>query len=234
MTEQELDKMMRRVLMDALTLDKETAEETPEFEPSLHHQREVSAMLKDPARWAKRRMTPAWKRFGSRVAAVLLVASLGVAVVSPTARATVVSYVMNWYESFVDFRYAKDDASDELPDYAFAVLPESYQMVEAQSLRTKNYAVEWYENEVGEVILLEYARMQDGTVVSVDTTGAEVTNVTVNGMDGFLFLSSAEGEDNTLTWVDEERGVQLTLHATLGGDDLLHMAESVKLVEMTK
>ena len=191
-------------------------------------------MLKDPARWAKRRTTPAWKRFGSRVAAVLLAVSLGVAVVSPTARAAVASYVANWYESFVDFRYAKDDASDELPDYALAVLPEGYQMVEAQSLRTKNHAVEWYENEAGEVVLLEYARMQDGTVVSVDTTGAEAMNVTVNGMEGFLFLSSAEGEDNTLTWVDTERDVQLTLHATLGEDDLLHIAESVELAEMTK
>lgn len=232
MTEQELDKMMRRVLMDALTLDEETAEDTPEFEPSLHHQREIGAMLKDPARWAKQKKMPTWKRIGRRAAAIVLAASLGLAVASPTTRAAVFSYVVNWYESYVDFRHAGDDALGELPDYEIAALPESYHMIAEQSLRMENHAVEWYEDEVGNVILLEYAYMQDGTIISVDMTGAEVTSVTVNGMEGFLFRSpEGESKDSTITWISEADNMQFSLSAVCEENDLLRMAESVKVGE---
>ena len=75
MTEQELDLFMRNVLLDAIALDEETNTETIPYTPSLHHQKQIKAMLKNPLRWARDRERPVWKRALKRVAVILLVIS---------------------------------------------------------------------------------------------------------------------------------------------------------------
>ena len=51
MTDQELDNLMRRVLMDAIRKDEEDAtEEIESFIPSRKHQRQMKEMLRIP-RW---------------------------------------------------------------------------------------------------------------------------------------------------------------------------------------
>lgn len=120
MTEQELDLFMRNVLLDAIALDEETNTETIPYTPSLHHQRQIKAMLKNPLRWARDRKQPVWKRALKRVAVILLVISLAfgsLMVVSPTARATFIRWVTEWYETHVTYRYAGDDMVDDLPEY---------------------------------------------------------------------------------------------------------------------
>ena len=49
MTDQELDTLMRRVLLDSLKLDAEsTASGELAFEPTPRYQRQMAAMVKDP------------------------------------------------------------------------------------------------------------------------------------------------------------------------------------------
>lgn len=62
MTEQELDLFMRNVLLDAIALDEETNTETIPYTPSLHHQKQIKAMLKNPLRWARNREQSVWKK----------------------------------------------------------------------------------------------------------------------------------------------------------------------------
>ena len=102
MTDKELDSVMRQILLDAIALDEESCEDRIPFEPSLKYQHQTALMLKDPIRWEKNRSRPVWKKYGQRVAAILLVAfiSLGsVMVASPTARAMVLQWFREWYET---------------------------------------------------------------------------------------------------------------------------------------
>ena len=129
MTEQELDLLMRNVLLDAIAMDEETQIETIPYTPSLHHQKQIKAMLKSPLRWARDRKQPVWKRALKRVAVILLVISLAfgsLMVVSPTARATFIRWVTEWYETHVTYRYAGDDMVGDLPEYTITELPEGY------------------------------------------------------------------------------------------------------------
>lgn len=55
-----------------------------------------------------------------RVAVILLVISLAfgsLMVVSPTARATFIRWVTEWYETHVTYRYAGDDMVGDIPEY---------------------------------------------------------------------------------------------------------------------
>jgi len=128
MTDQALDKLMRQVLIDSLALEEESTEPV-DFIPSKRHQQQMQLMLKNPLGWYKRKTKPVWKLALQRVAVVLLVASLGfgsVMVVSPTARAAVIRWVVEWYETHIVYRYSGDGISGGMPRYGIVELPDGY------------------------------------------------------------------------------------------------------------
>ena len=61
MTDQELDQMLRRALLDAAAQEAEALpQEPPELSP--RHGRSMRAMLRDPLAWARSRRRPACAR----------------------------------------------------------------------------------------------------------------------------------------------------------------------------
>lgn len=237
MTEQELDLLMRNVLLDAIALDEETNTETIPYTPSLHHQKQIKVMLKNPLRWARDRKQPVWKRALKRVAVILLVISLAfgsLMVVSPTARATFIRWVTEWYETHVVFRYAGDDVQGKMPQYEIGELPDGFSENLQKGFCTAGMAVRCYENKDGEAIVLRYIYMQQGSMSGVDTENSDTISVSVNGCDGYLIIPREVGCNNTITWSDAESNLHFTIDAPLGREDILHIAESVSLVETTK
>ena len=104
MTDQELDALIKRALIDSIKLECEAMERdcTLVFQPSARHQRQMKLMLKDPLGWARRKARPVWKTIAQRVAVVLLIISLGfgtVMVSSPAARAAFVRWITEWYDT---------------------------------------------------------------------------------------------------------------------------------------
>lgn len=96
MTDQELDQMMRRALLDAAAQEAEALpQEPPELSP--RHGRSMRAMLRDPLAWARSRRRPALRTAARHAAArhaaaVLLVLVLSAAVlvtVSPQVQADI-------------------------------------------------------------------------------------------------------------------------------------------------
>lgn len=55
MNDQELDQLMRRVLLDAAAQNEQKENQTQEFHASRQYQHEIQKMLRDPLSWAKRR-----------------------------------------------------------------------------------------------------------------------------------------------------------------------------------
>lgn len=237
MTEQELDLFMRNVLLDAIALDEEANTETIPYTPSLYHQRQIKAMLKSPLRWARDRKQPVWKRALKRVAVILLVISLAfgsLMVISPTARATFIRWVTEWYETHIVFRYAGDDVQGKMPQYEIGELPDGFSEIPQKGFCTAGMSVHYYEDKDGEAIVLRYIYMQQGSMSGVDTENSDIISVSVNGCDGYLIIPKEAGCNNTITWSDAESNLHFTIDAPLGETDILHMAESVSLVEVTK
>lgn len=107
MTDNELDQLMQRVLLDAIKRDCEKENSVvPSFEPSLRYQRSLAAMIADPLKWAHKRAKPLWKNILQKVAVVLIIFSLSLGslmVVSPNIRAAVVNWVTEWYETHITY-----------------------------------------------------------------------------------------------------------------------------------
>ena len=240
MTDQELDTLMRRVLLDSLKLNLEGATGNAlSFEPTPRYQRQMTAMLADPLKWARKRARPIWKKVIQKVAVILLVFSLSLGslmAASPTVRAAVIRWVTEWYETHITYRYSGEQITDEMPQYEITDLPEGYIEDESKRIEWPEYISFTFYNpnkENDQRIIFDYAYMSQGGASDFVTEDSEVLSVTVNGLEGQLFLEKDwENTRSTLTWIDAERNLQFTLMAALGETDILHIAESASLVEM--
>lgn len=236
MTDQALDMLMRRVLIDALRKEEESVIEVLEsFAPSRQHQRQMEEMLKDPLKWMHKKTRPVWKTIAQKVAVVLLIASVslgGLMAVSPTVRAAVIQWMTEWYETHVVYRFFGESPKNETVDFRISVLPQGYKEIEDNRIVNDNYISLWYEDGDGNVILFDYMYMQEGSALLVQPEeGDTIVDVSVNDNAGQLYCSRNSGKFNTLIWTDQHNGYCFAIKAMCGEKDILHMAESVDLVE---
>lgn len=242
MTDQELDTLMRRVLLDSLKLNLEGATGNElSFEPTPRYQRQMTAMLADPLKWARKRARPIWKKVIQKVAVILLVFSLSLGslmAASPTVRAAVIRWVTEWYETHITYRYSGEQITDEMPQYEITDLPEGYVEAKGERVEWPSYVSIIYRNQSDDNvqwIYLRYIYMQQGTISNFEIENADVQPVTVNGLDGQLYLArNPEQSDSTITWIDPDKNILFAVDAALDANDILHIAESVSLMKTEK
>lgn len=235
MTDQELDQMMRRALLDAAAQEAEALpQEPPELSP--RHGRSMRAMLRDPLAWARSRRRPALRTAARHAAAVLLVLVLSAAVlvtVSPQVRADITRWVAEQTGNVLDFQFRSDSPAQPIPQYQITALPEGY----VETERTDSFAAGnvTYKNSDGDMILLDYAYMQDGAssrFVLNDTD--TMSDIRVSGMPGKMILSTEEKSFDCILWIDAAQNLQFTITAAAEESVIIAMAESVSLCNSTK
>ena len=240
MTDRELDCLMRRVLLDSMEGREDTEAVVPVFTPSARHDREIRSMLADPTRWVRRWTRPVWKSALQRVAVILLVFTLSLGslmAVSPTVRAAVVRWVTEWYEDQVIYRYSGEMFTGKMPQYEITALPEGYIEDESEREDDSNYVFRAYRNaELQKTIYFDYAHMQQSSASAyLREEGITILPVTVNGLDGQLFLEDDwEDERSVVTWIDPDSNLQFALSAYLDEAGMIAIAESVSLVKTEK
>ena len=161
MTDNELDQLMQRVLLDAIKKDCETENSVvPSFNPSPRYQRSLVAMIADPLKWTRKRATPLWKKILQKVAIVLIVFSLSLGslmAVSPNIRAAVVNWVTEWYETHITYRYLGTPTDNGMPKYRIEALPNGYVEVDSEREEWSDYICIVYRNEAsGKTIYFDY------------------------------------------------------------------------------
>lgn len=229
MIDQELDRVMRRVLLDALKAEEEqNAGPGVPFAPSARYRRSMGRMRRNPLQWARNRARPVWRRALRQAAIIALVIAIGFGVLMttvPPVRAAVLQWVTEWYETHIVYRYHGDDPSEPLPKFAITALPDGFAETERTDLAGSTSVI--YQDEAGNVICLDYGYMHQGGVMAFHTENNIVTDLTVNGMAGRFFESEMPNYFNSITWIDTELEIQFLIMGTLDQTVLLHMAESV-------
>ena len=234
MTDQELDRLMRHVLMDGVEQKSEQPSaadngEAPAFQPSPRYQRQITAMKRDPWAWAKKKQRPAWKKYAQTAAALLLVAGLGLAA-SPTARADIVRLAVEWNQNRASFVYSGPDVGDELPCYVLGDLPEGYVQTDWQRLGPALVAAD-YESADGDYLYLDYSYMQQGGGTFIDMEEGEVIETRVNGMEGYFFQDADPEAFDILTWIDTRQNIQFTLGGCMDLDHALVLADGLERLD---
>lgn len=237
MTDQELDQMMRRALLDAAAQEAEALpQEPPELSP--RHGRSMRAMLRDPLAWARSRRRPALRTAARHAAAVLLVLVLVLSAavlvtVSPQARADITRWVAEQTGNVLDFQFRGDSPAQPIPQYQITALPEGY----VETERTDSFAAGnvTYKNSDGDMILLDYAYMHDGALHRIILNDTDtMSDIRVSGMPGKLILSTGEKSFDCILWIDAAQNLQFTITAVAEESVIIAMAESVSLCNSTK
>lgn len=237
MTEQELDRIMRRVLIDSLKMDAERIEEDQglSFESTSRYRRRMRAMCADPLSWLHRQEHPRWKQIARRVAIILIacvVAIGGIMARSPTARAMVIRWIVEWYGNNIDYVYTGEQNTEAMSQFEITELPDGY--AESDRDIAPGLVVVTYENQDGNVIYFDYNFMHQGTQTNFILRDDDVFDVTVNQMSGKFIESRISGNLNALTWIDPDLNIQFTVEGCFDFDSLLHMAESISLCNLLK
>lgn len=126
MTEGEENIIIKGVLLEAISRDfSEELSNNKEVSVSPRFKRQMMAMMNNPNKWAERHKRDYRRRFVKVVATIVLTCSLpfGVlTVASPTVRAAVIDWVVEWYESSIIYKFFGESDSTKLPLYEVILL----------------------------------------------------------------------------------------------------------------
>lgn len=228
MTDQALDKLARRLMLDAARLEYgEVLEEQQEHVFSPAFERRMRKLL-------RRGQHPVLYR-ALRAAACLLLALLlsgcAVLAISPAAREAFEGWVREVHDTYFSYQYVgpDQDKREDLTEFAFVPtwLPEGYREAERPQLYGMVNIL--YETDGKDTAIFGYAPELSMTVY---TENAEVHEVQVHGRRADLYLDSQEGNRNVLVWTDEDTGFFLWISAPVSGEVLVKIAESVEALPL--
>ena len=182
---------------------------------------------------AGRRKKPLWARVLRTAAGLLLVLSLTAGAVlwaSPAARvwaAELARMLMVWTDVSADFLFhGGDGAETDLSCWRPTWLPEGYEEVEVWA-PGGIYKIT-YENAEGQSLTLRCIS-PNTSAVSMDNEHSDYSEITINGSKAYLLVSNAEGWQSSLIWTNEENSVMFILRGYISAEDLIRMAESVRI-----
>lgn len=223
MTDQALDRMLRRVLLDAACQEcEELSAQQPEHDFSPGFERKMRKLI--------RRADHPIRYRAVRAAACLLLAALlsgcTALAVSPEVRAAFVGWVREVSEGWFVYRYTGEEQltledTVYLPTWA----PEGYE--EIASPQTGTFVRTQYENGAKESLTVSYVKGTEMSSLNVEWEGAVVRQTLVGCLLADLYLNP-DGGPNILVWTDSEKDVAFWITAPLSEKELVQVAESIQ------
>ena len=223
MTDQALDNLARRVILDAARLEYgDWIDELPEQDFSLAFEKKMRKLV-------RRANHPIRYRVAQMVACILLVVFLSgcaVLAISPEVRAAFVGWMRETYETWLVYRYTgEEQSSSEDTVYAPTWVPEGYDEIVAPQVGT--FARTQYENLNSDLLTVSYLKGTEKSSLSVEWEGAIVQKSFVGSLPADLYLNPNDGS-NILVWTDYERDAAFWITAPLPEKELVKVAESIQ------
>lgn len=166
---------------------------------------------------------------------VFLAAALGLAIwlaADQDARAAVQKWIQTVYENSVIYTFWGEEPEMNLPAYEPEWIPEGF--VETSVVTTDSEQIIIYQNKTkNDTVILTYHWVEETVQDELIGTNGDSISVLVNQNQGFYYPSSDSRSANALVWIDDDAGIFLSISSTLSQSDIMHIAESIKLVYVT-
>lgn len=229
MNRDEKDIVIKRILLEAVAMDMEEDATGTTVPTSPQFQREMKKMLKDPAGWLKRKRTPIWKKFLQAAAAVVLIFSFGIGslmMLAPNVYAAITNWIVVFYEDRIVYMFAGKAEPIKLEDYYIADLPDGYHQ-KGEQIRITDDVRTIYKNDNDQTILLAVILVREGSALSIDTKNMIVSDISIHGHQGHLYISENDAISSGIIWYDADSNIQFMIDGCVESDVLQKMAESV-------
>ncbi|MEY8388520.1 DUF4367 domain-containing protein [Oscillospiraceae bacterium 38-13] len=147
---------------------------------------------------------------------------------STETRAIIFGWAHEIYETFVSYRHL-GESQDGLKNtgYCPTWIPDGYEIT--QSPASNDDGVVAYKNADGKTILFTYDLMYSSVEVQIIGTDLEMQQVSVNGASADLYMEQSPDKSKNLIWADPKNEVLFTITAQISCDEIIKMAESVKV-----
>lgn len=223
MTDQALDDLARRVMLDAARLEYGSLiAEMPDHDFSPAFEKKMQKLI-------RRANHPIRYRVIQTAACFLLVVLLSgcaVLTISQEARAVFVGWMKELQQEWFSYYYAGEiEGGPKNTVYYPMWLPEGYQEVEAPEPGTFVRAL--YKNESDELLSFAYQVGLEKMTFHVEWEDTELQQVTGSGLEADFYQNTPDGA-NVLVWTDEEQGIVFWLAAQLPEEELIQVAENVQ------
>lgn len=223
MTEQALDDLARRVMLDAARQEYgDLITELPGHDFSPTFERRMRRLV-------RRAGHPIRHRFVQAAACLLLAALLSgcaVLAVSQEARTALAGWIRELEREWSSYRYAGEPAGQPRPTvYYPAELPEGYREVMAPEPGAFVHAL--YEGGDGALLSFSYQEGLERTAFHVVWEDTTVQQIDEPGFQADLYLNTT-GRTNVLVWTDEASEIVFWLTARLPEEELVRTARSVR------
>lgn len=165
----------------------------------------------------------------SRVASVLLVILLGFTVVmscSPTARAAVIGWIKQAYESFYTYYFNAEKKPIVNDKYHIDPLPEGY--IEITNSNDGGTCAHIFFNEQNEMLVFSYSQNHEDSIFFVEKENFLVEETFVNGKAADLYITKDNNMANGIIWCDEDTGLIFYISGCFDGEELKTIAENVE------
>lgn len=231
MTDQALDEIARRVLLDTARQEYgKLIKDPPEHDFTPAFEKKMKKLL-------RRAKHPAWHKFVQTAACLLLVLLLtgcAVLAVSPEAREVFAGWVREVYESYFVYRYAGQEETDAgNVIYRPTWTPDGWRESDVSEDNVVTCVI--YTNgtdEEGAFLAFVCAKDPEASDVYIDNGDyVDAEEIQIQGGKADLYLDNRD-HSNVIVWTVEETGILFLLQGPLTSDELVRMAESVKPVQL--
>ena len=164
-----------------------------------------------------------WFTNAAAVFLAVLVTAASLLFFSPSARATVVKWILNYSDDYVSC-YHNGGAEAQKLDYILGEIPEGY---EPYDVSESEGSVEYmYKDANGD--LMYFICVTGSQKAQLHFSGTDMEHLQVNIGDKIADLFLSGGEDSsTIIWQDQDNQILFAIYYNGSQEDLIRMAKSV-------
>ena len=161
----------------------------------------------------------------------LLLGSSCLLALSSEARAAFWGWIREVSAGWSVYHYV-GEKKDSLEDiiYRPTWIPDGYEVISEYS-SPRNVKIE-YKKTDEELAMFSYTMYTESMEAQVESDGAEIKHILIDGHSADLYLDSEPGKESVLMWMNDEAGALFTISAPFSGDEIIRMAESVEQQEV--
>lgn len=144
--------------------------------------------------------------------------------------------VINWFkETFGTYTsyWFQAEQENALPEYKLTWVPEGYEIVYDDTLPNSRTMIYQLGEDTSAGFVFSYCFAEEDSPFMIYTFDGEydIEEVDVNGCYGEFYRSLNATESHALVWFDENTNTFITINAFMPYEDILHIANGVKLVK---
>lgn len=166
-----------------------------------------------------------------KVAVILLVAVLGVSgffAANTEAREKLFGWIKEDFLSLTSYRFGDGEGSIEhIGEVELGYIPDGYQEIQREKSELSMSIL--YEDESGRYLSFICLKESDTAGFYLVTEDYERAVAQVGEYEADVYISNNEDEGNEIVWIDEEKQVLFSIGGFFEQDELVKMAESIKI-----